>query len=357
MIVNPPVRFGILSFAHYHANFWAAAINESDDAILAGIWDDDAHRGSQAAREYDTAYYEDLSQLLHRCDAVGITSETAQHASLVEAAAREGLHVLLEKPMATNLAECRRIRDAVRAYDILFMQNFPKRFDAVNHELLELLKSGALGQITMARVRHGNAHLLELGDEAAATWYAQPAKSGGGALIDEGVHAADLLLWLLGLPDEAIAFTAGAALGLSQEDTVLALYRYDTGILAEIASSNAFVAAEESVEIYGLSGSAILSGVDLASREFSRSPYLKYFTSDGQPGRWQSSDRTPNFKSGKQDFHKEGPLHFLNCLTQGAEPIIGVEDAWKSLAMVEAAYQAAQSGRATPVVQTLENMD
>ena len=351
--MSDPTRFGILSFAHYHANFWAAAMNESEEATLVGIWDDDRQRGEEAAARYGAPFYADLDALLARCDAVGITSETSLHAPLVERAAAAGVHVLLEKPMARTLAECRRIRDAVREHEILFMQNFPKRFDPVNRELVELIESERLGRITMARVRHGNQHLLQMGEAAADAWYARPELSGGGALIDEGVHAADLLYWLLGLPREAVAFTSSAALDLPLEDSVLALYRYDSGALAEIASSNTFVAAEESVELYGTAGTALLSGVDLASRDFADAPYLKLYLG-GEEGRWQTSETVPFFKYGKQDFHKQGPLHFLACIRHGAEPIIGVEEAWKSLAMVEAAYAAARTGQAQPVPDSLD---
>lgn len=355
MSLSKPIRFGILSFAHYHANFWAAAINESSDALLVGIWDDNLLRGGEAAQKYDATYYRDLQALLRQCDAVGITAETVQHAPLVEAAAAAGVHVLLEKPMARNLDECQRIAAAVTRHGVLFMQNFPKRFDPINHELKALVSAGALGQITMVRVRHGNDHLLQMGAGAAGVWYAQPELSGGGALIDEGVHAADLLLWLLGLPQEATAFTARATLGLPLEDTVIALFRYDSGALAEIASSNAFVAAGESVQLYGSGGSALLAGVDLASRDFSTTPYLRYYSAgSGEPGQWQSSETTPFFKAGKQDFHKQGPLHFLACLRGEAEPIVPLEDAWKSLAMVEAAYEAQRSGRVVQVKQRLE---
>lgn len=352
--MRKPIRFGILSFAHYHANFWAAAIRECDGALLAGIWDDNRLRGAEAAQKYGAAYFNDLQALLRECDAVGITSETAQHAPLVEAAAAAGVHVLLEKPMARNLDEARRIAAAVRRSGIHFMQNFPKRFDPINHELAALLQRGALGQITMARIRHGNSHLLQMGQEANDAWYAQPEHAGGGALLDEGVHAADLLVWLLGLPREAVAFTADAALGLPLEDTAIALYRYDAGPLAEIASSSAFVAAGESVQFYGTGGSALLSGVDLASRDLSEAPYLKYIAHDGESTQWRHSDATPFFKSGKQGFHKQGPLHFLRCLRGEEEPIIPLDEAWKSLAMVEAAYEAAKTGKVVEVVQRLE---
>ena len=77
--VTPPIRVGVLSFAMYHANFWIQAIRESELAALAGIWDDDAKRGAEAARTYDTAFRPSLDELLGECDAVCITSETARH--------------------------------------------------------------------------------------------------------------------------------------------------------------------------------------------------------------------------------------------------------------------------------------
>ncbi len=98
------IRFGILSFAHDHAHFWAHAINRASDARLVGIWDDDAARGQRAARDHAADFVPDLTRLLGKCDAVGITSTTASHAPLIEAAARAGVHVLCEKPLATALS-------------------------------------------------------------------------------------------------------------------------------------------------------------------------------------------------------------------------------------------------------------
>lgn len=341
------VRFGILSFAHYHANFWAEALNAAPDAELVGVWDDDPARGREAAARYSTTFWEDRAALLAACDAVGITSETVKHADLVEEAAGAGVHILLEKPMARNLSECRRIQQAVRRAGIIFMQNFPKRYDPINHELVRLVHEGALGKIVLVRVRHANYHLLELGQSAAEGWFANPELAGGGALLDEGIHAADFLLWLLGEPREVTALTSRAALGLPVEDTALAIFHYPSGVLAEIVTSGTLVAAEESIEVYGTEGSAILSGVDLASRNFATPPYLKTYRRGEPRGTWQGLGATPYFRQG--NFHQQGPMHFLKCIWGQAEPVVSLEDGWKSVAMIEAAYRAAREGRAQVV--------
>lgn len=345
--MNDKIRFAILSFAHYHGNFWAEAINESPEAEFVGVWDDNINRGKEAAARYNTRFWPDRGELLQACDAVGITSETAKHVNLVEEAAAAGRHILLEKPMAMNLAECRRIRHAVREADVIFMQNFPKRYDPVNHELVDLVHSEALGDIAAVRVRHANYHLLELGHSAAEQWFGDPEFSGGGALLDEGIHAADFLLWLLGQPDSVQAMASKATLGLPLDDTAIALFGYPSGTLAEITTSGTFVAAEESIEVYGTKGSAILSGVDLASRDFSKPPHLKVFYRGQDRGHWVGSDTAPYFGLG--NFHQQGPLHFLKCLRHEAEPVVTLDEGWKSLAMIEAAYRAVQSGQAQSI--------
>lgn len=336
-------RFAILSFAHYHANFWAQAINTAPDAILTGIWDDQPARGEEAADKYDTTFFADLDELLSQVDAVGITSETVHHADLVERAAAAGKAILLEKPMATTVRDCYRIRDAVQAAGVLFMQNFPKRYDPINHELIELVQSGELGKLSMVRVRHGNYHLLELGEDVHEQWYGNPELSGGGALIDEGIHAVDFLLWLLGKPQSVYATISSATLGLPLEDTALATLTYENGVVAEVATSNTLIAAEESIEIYGTRGSAILSGVDLASRDFSSQPFLKIHR-HGENRHWTGSDTVPYFRQG--NFHQQGPLHFLRCLHEGVEPVVSLEEGVQSMMIIEAAYEAARTGTA-----------
>lgn len=343
------IRLGILSFAHDHAHFWARTINDLSDATLAGIWDDDAGRGVDAAREHDTTFVPDLARLLERCDAVGITSPTAQHASLIEAAARAGVHVLCEKPLATSLAEGDRIARAIAASGIVFMQQFPKRFDPVNERLAALVHGGELGAITLVRIRHGHAHGLDT--LWGSRWYADPALSGGGTLLDEGIHAADLLRWLLGEPISVHA-TIGHTLGLAVEDTATATFRFPTGAIAEVATGWGFLAAEQSVEVYGTQGCATLSGVDLASRDVARPPYLRVFRRGDTPGAWQSSPLTPRFMAGGATFHGEGVRRFIACLEQGTAPPVGLADGRRALAMIAAAYRAAETGTTQMITST-----
>ncbi len=340
-----PIRAGILSFAHYHANFWSEVFRDSLRAEFVGIWDDDAGRGEAAAAKYDTRYWPEIGALLGACEAVGVCSATAHHAGLIERAAAAGCHILCEKPLATTLEDCDRIELAIGRAGVVFMQSFPKRFDPINHELRRLVRDGELGQIVLMRVRHG--HLYGLGPGHGMAWADDPELAGGGALLDEGVHGADFIRWLFGEPESVMAMVSHVALHGPLENLGLAVFRYEGGLLCELASSTTFAAGDNSVEVFGTKGAAVLSGVDLASRDLTDAGFLKVCRLDGGPRRWQISPIVPRFKTG--GFHQQNALAFLEALAEGKPPPTTLEDGRRSLEMILAAYRSAASGRVEPV--------
>lgn len=334
------IQVGILSFAHYHANFWAQAINDHPDATLVGIWDDDTDRGLEAAERHESRFWPDLDLLLRDCDVVGVTSETVRHAPLVEAAASAGVHILLEKPMATTLADCDRIERAVAEGGVMFMLNFPKRFDPINQELIGLVRDGQLGDIGLVRIRHGHHHGLD--PSFTRQWYTDPELSGGGTLIDEGIHAADFLRWLLGSPERVHATLSSSVLRLSVEDTAAATFIFPNGAIADVTTGWSFVAADQSIEIYGTIGTAILGGVDLASRDVTASPYLRVFTNNAGDQIRGDSPTVPGFIDG--GFHEQGIRRFIACVRAGHCDEVGLEEGRGSLAMILTAYRSARTG-------------
>jgi len=332
-------RVGVLSFAHYHANFWSEVLVAR--GVLAGVWDDDAARGRDAAQRFSTTYHDDLDALLAACTAVCVCSETSRHAPLIDRAAARGLAILCEKPLGTNLADAERIAATVHRSCVVFMQSFPKRFDPVSHRLRELVTSGELGRITLARIRHG--HFYGLQPDFRDRWYVDPGQSGGGALLDEGVHAADLLVWLFGLPQRVTAMTSDATLGLRVEDTAIAVFRYASGLVAEIASSFTFAAADTSIELYGTRGTVLVAGVDLASRDITHEGFVRVFRAAAPERRWEVESIVPRFKQGH--FHQQNALAFVDCLERGTPPPVTVDDGVRAAKMIDAAYAAARTGQ------------
>jgi len=340
------LKIAILGTEHYHANFWTRALVQSPDAEVAGVWDEDADRAKAFANRHDVSASADLDALIGSSDAVAICSATDGHLPLVEAAARLGRPVLCEKPLGTDRAQSEAIAAVVKRTGIRFMQSFPKRFDPANHEIAALLAAGALGKVTLCRVRHGHSHGFS--DEFKSAWFVDPARSGGGTLLDEGVHAADFLRWMFGEPATAFAALSRATLCLPVEDTAVATFQYADGMIAEVTTSWCFAAADTSIEIYGTEGSILLSGVDIASRPTRDRDFLRIFRRGADGGEWRSSEVVPHFKTGV--FHEHVAWAFVRALKEGTPMPVTVEDGLRAFAMIEAAYRAAETGHAQPIV-------
>jgi myo-inositol 2-dehydrogenase / D-chiro-inositol 1-dehydrogenase len=332
------LRIGILGFAHYHGNFWAEAFASHPQALLARIWDDDRLRGFDAAQRFRSVFCSDLSAVIREVDAVAITSETFSHEALIAAVASLGKPILCEKPLAADLAQATRISGLLDKKPVFFMQSLPKRLDPVNHALRDLIGSGELGNIRLARVRHGHSHGLDPAFRGG--WWTDPSRSGGGTLLDEGVHAADLLRWLFGDPVEVSAMISAGA-GLEVEDAALATFRWANGMLAEVATGWTMVAAETSIEIFGTRGTALVSGVDLASCGRRPEPGLHICLSGAD--RFIRRSPEPRFAVG--GFHQAVATAFVDALIAGHPPPITLADGLGAQTMIEAAYRAARTGR------------
>jgi predicted dehydrogenase len=335
----PTPRVGVLSFAHYHANFWSEVFAARN--ALAGIWDPDPVRGREAATRFGTTCFDDIDALLARCNAVAICTETNAHALMIERAAARGLAILCEKPLAASLDDCERIARACHASGVKFMQSFPKRFDPVSYYLRELVATCGLGRITLVRIRHG--HFYGLQPDFRERWYVDPVLAGGGALLDEGVHGADLLAWLFGMPESVTAVVSSAALGLPVEDLGVAIFTFPSGLVAELTASFCFSAADVSIEMYGTEGTVLVAGVDLASRDITHGGYVRLFHADQSERRWQVVPMTPRFKLGA--FHEQNATAFLDFLEQGTQPPITLDDGLRAFRMINAAYAAARTGQ------------
>lgn len=335
------LKIAVLGTEHYHANFWTRALLQSPDAMVSGVWDSDPARASAFGGEHGVEVNEDLAGLIFASDAVAICSATVDHLALVEAAAAQGKPVLCEKPLGTDRAQGEAIAAVVKRAGIRFMQSFPKRFDPANHEIKTLLDRQALGKVTLCRVRHGHSHGFTEAFKSA--WFVDPMRSGGGTLLDEGVHAADFLRWMFGEPESAFASLSSATLGLPVEDTAVATFRYADGMIAEVTTSWCFAAADTSIEIYGTEGSLLLSGVDIASRPTRETDFLRVFLRGDGGGSWTASDVVPHFKTGV--FHEHVAWAFVKALKEQSPMPVTIEDGLRAFAIIEAAYRAAASGR------------
>jgi myo-inositol 2-dehydrogenase/D-chiro-inositol 1-dehydrogenase len=344
MKLNPPIGIALLSFAHAHQEHWAKAVAADPRAHLSVVWDEDPDRGSAAAQRHGTRYLGDLGRVLRdpTVHAVAICAENHKHAELVELVAAAGKHILCEKPTARSLAECQRMAEAVARGGVLYMQSFPQRLLPANQRVKALLVEGAIGAISLVRKRHG--HDFALRDlDTTMPWILDPERGGGGALLDEGVHQADMLRWLFGDPEEVTSLPGRMCGGRRVEDTGAAIYRFANGILGVLEAGWTWVAGGPTTEIYGDRGVIVQGFTDCASSAapLPGAAYLRLYRADVPHPAWVDLGCEHDFRT----IHRRVPHAFLDCLTSGDLPPSTLTDGAAALEMILGAYHAAADGR------------
>ncbi len=169
-----------------------------EDASIAVIADPDLDRAQVMAGKFGARAVKDADELFadDQVDAVVIGVPNCFHKPLAIAAMRAGKDVLLEKPMGLNVAECDAINQVAKSTGRLLQIGLVHRYTKVGAAAQEIAMSGALGN-----VYHARADLcLRRSVPGLGGWFTTKSMSGGGALIDLGVHLIDLSLFILGFP-------------------------------------------------------------------------------------------------------------------------------------------------------------
>lgn len=209
---------GVGSIADMHLGAYAA----NPAVRLVGTYDIDADRNRAKAETFGVARaHGSLEDLLAdpEIDAVSVCTWNNSHAELAVAALEAGKHVLVEKPLSRTVAEAEAIADAVRRTGRLLQVGFVRRFGANTQVLKSFVDGGTLGEIYHARA----TNIRRIGNPGG--WFADSARSGGGPLIDIGVHVLDLCWYLMGTP-RATTVSAVTHNRLGNRANVTSLSRY-----------------------------------------------------------------------------------------------------------------------------------
>ncbi len=315
---------------------------------IAALCDVDVSRAGAMVEEFEltgtrvVADYRDLLEM-EGLDGVSVCVPNALHAPIVIACLSAGLHVLCEKPLATNAADAQRIVDAARDNSRACMVGQLLRF----REDVRALKKRAreIGTPYYARAVARRAH----GIPKWGSWFTQKEMSGGGPLIDTGVHIIDLTWWLAGCPRpiSACATTYGALgarkIGLGMggigdpngkfdvEDLAAGLLRFEGGFSIHFESSWALYADGDArlCNVYGTEGALLWSDEP------------RVMTSDGtveaihvEPG----------------DAWRNEIAHFVGSVQNGMTPQPDATAGLAMMKMLDALYQSASEGKEVEIV-------
>jgi len=181
--------------------------------------------------------YRDYDEMLRRerPDAVGIFTPNALHCEFTLKAIAAGAHVLVEKPMAPTVAEARRMVAAAKDAARVLMVAMQRRFGGLELAIKRAIDQGAIGtpHFIRSRLSHGGPELWAPGQN----WFFERGDAGGGAMLDLGVHVADLARWLMGEVESVSGQIATLEKNIGVEDNGAAMLKFRSGAIGVIEAS------------------------------------------------------------------------------------------------------------------------
>jgi predicted dehydrogenase len=199
---QPPVRVAVAGLSHGHVG-WVFDQPGKNNIQLVGIYEQDQALVDKFVKQYKLdrrLFFRDLAKMLDqtRPEAVTAFGPISEHIAVVRACAPRKVHVMVEKPLATTLADAKEMQALAAKHGIHVLTNYETSWYASNQHVYDLAQQGKLGQIRKVMVNDGHQGPREIG--VSPEFFAiltDPVKNGAGALTDFGCYGANLMTWLM----------------------------------------------------------------------------------------------------------------------------------------------------------------
>lgn len=339
---------GIATYAH------APSYEKIDNIEIVGVCDLIEERAEKIAKRLGADFWcTDYKQLfdIPELDAVDICTPNYLHSIIAVEALERGLNVLCEKPDAINVVEAEKMKNAAEKSGKTLMVIRNNRYMNVSSYLKKYIEDGNMGEIYAARCGWQRRR----GIPGKGGWFTTKEQSGGGPLIDLGVHMIDLAIWLMGNP-KPIAVSgctyekfansdvkdsenskygdANASGTFDVEDLAMGFIRFDNGACMQIEFSWASNIETEQrfVEFRGTKSGAAWSSKD---------GQLKIFGEEYG----STVDILPNISNDVNVHHYGNIKHFADVILNGAEPMFVPEQGLNMIKILEGFYRSAAEGK------------
>ena len=340
------IGFGIVGLGMI-ADFHARALHAATGATLVACASRSAAKEQEFAARHGCAGYHDLQQFLRHpgLEVVAIATPSGAHLEPALAAIEAGKHLIVEKPLEVTGERCARLLEAAARRGVVVAGIFPSRFLEVSRLIKQAIDGGRLGRVVL-----GDAYIKwfrnqQYYDEGG--WHGTRRLDGGGALMNQSIHAIDLLQWFMGPVERVLG--ASATLGhrdIEVEDTAAAVVQFANGALGTIEGSTAaYPGFPKRVEIYGTAGCVASVQDRLETWTFAeeRAEDAAIRTE------WGQVEASGGGASNPADIGIEGHQAQFEDLVQalegGRSPAIDGAEACKAVHLILAIYESAARGR------------
>ena len=336
--------FGIIGLGAI-AGIHATVIRQMKNAELTAVYDSVPGRANSFAEQHGGQPYDDLAAFLKN-DAVKfvvIATPSGLHLDAALAAARAGKHVIVEKPLEITVERCKEIINAAEESGVMLSGIFQSRFSWAAQKVREALDKGRFGKLILCDAYVKWYRSQEYYDSGA--WRGTKAMDGGGALMNQAIHALDMLLWFGGNVKEVSARAATLAHErIEVEDALVSTVLFESGAMGTVTATTAlWPGSLKRVEVLGTEGTAIMEEEAIIRWDFKKE----------EPGDQEIRER---FSAGahaggasdpmaiSHDGHRKQFEDCIKAVEAGGKPLVDGYEAVKAVALVEAMYKSATNG-------------
>jgi predicted dehydrogenase len=329
----------------------AGAALEIDGVEIAAVFGKNRDKAARLAQLYGGAVYEDLESFLEHkpLDVVMIGSPSALHAEQGMAAARCGLHVLVEKPIDITTSRADLLIDECNRARVKLGVCFQDRVAPDVIKLKQLVDAGRLGKpiLVSGRVKWYRPPEYYRGSR----WRGTYELDGGGALINQGVHTVDLLLLLMGDVVRVNAKTITALHHIEVEDTVVATLEFANGAIGTLeVGTSVYPGYPRRVELTGSEGTIILQDNKIIAADL-RNPGEDIVSPNSIPKEESNNQRATSHVVSDVSGHRRILEDFLRAIETDGKPLCDGYEGRRSVELVQAIYESSRSGESV----TLKN--
>lgn len=314
------------------------ALHELPGARVAGVYSRTKEKAQKVGEREGCRWTTDIHELLRDpgVEVVDIVTSSGSHGSIAIEALEAGKHVLVEKPMAMTLGECDRMLSLARSKGVTLAVVSQRRFEEQNQRIKKVVVEGAIGKLLLIEVSCPYYRTQEYYD--SADWRGKIATDGG-AIMNQGIHAVDLMLWFAGPARSVMGKCATQTHTMEAEDLALAIVDFQSGAFGTIMASTSIQPGfQPCLNLYGEKGTIKLEGAAIA-----------HWTVPGlakpEFGDLKASAGVSDPKLSSHEHHKAQILDALGAIEEKRAPLVTGEDGRRAVALIQGLYESSQSGR------------
>jgi predicted dehydrogenase len=341
------IGFGIVGCGMI-AEFHAKALQQVKGGRLVGVMSRSEEKSKKTGAQFGVPHFTDLRNFLAVADlkVVCVTTPSGSHLEPTVAAANAGKHIICEKPLEITLDRVDKLIAACDKNKVKLGAIFQARFGEGAQTVKKAVQAGRFGRLTVCDCYVKWWRTQKYYDDGG--WRGTWKLDGGGALMNQGIHAIDLLQWLAGKPSEVAAFTGTLAhQRIEVEDTATAALKFPGGALGVIeGATSAWPGVAKRVELSGDKGSVILEDDRITFWKFENETaeddaIRKRFSQAGAIGGGASDPRAISTEG-----HRMQLQDMVDAIRENREPRVAGREGRNAVEIILGVYRSAKEGKA-----------